>query len=184
MSNTPQLTPEIFAVFCGNIDQQSLARIFAAFDTVQRGDVTHVHLLFQSTGGFVGDGICLYNFFKALPIALTIYNSGSIASIAAIAYLGSQSRKCSPHATFMLHRSTHGASGQNAERLQGVVDGLVIDDERTKAILDERTKLPSGFWDKLDRQDVWFTATQAVDWGFADGIADFSPPQGQHIFNV
>ena len=50
--------------------------------------VAHVHLLFQSNGGTVGDGLCLYNFFRSLPISLTFYNTGSVASVAAIAYLG------------------------------------------------------------------------------------------------
>src|SRR5215217_2667776 len=55
--------------------------------------VAHVHMLFQSNGGTVCDGVCLYNFFRSLPISLTLYNTGSVAPVAVVAYLGAHERK-------------------------------------------------------------------------------------------
>src|SRR5581483_1480481 len=96
---------EAYATFSGNIDQVALNRIFNAIATGTANGVSHVHLLFHSIGGFIGDGICLYNFLNTSPIDVTIYNSGTVQSIATIAYLGAKSRKVSTYATFMIHRS-------------------------------------------------------------------------------
>jgi hypothetical protein len=73
MSYVPSSPPpggptEIYAVFSDNINQASVQRVFNAFAFGTANKIQHVHLLFQSCGGFVGDGICLYNFFKSLPI--------------------------------------------------------------------------------------------------------------------
>jgi ATP-dependent protease ClpP protease subunit len=40
------------------------------------GGVNHLHLMFQTTGGDIGDGIALYNLFRALPITISLYNVG------------------------------------------------------------------------------------------------------------
>src|ERR1035438_7167886 len=93
---------ELYAVFCGQIDQLSVQHIFAAVEEASRNSVKSIHILFQSSGGCVGDGVCLYNFFRVLPFDLTLYNVGSVQSIAAIAYLGAKHRKTSAHALFQL----------------------------------------------------------------------------------
>jgi ATP-dependent Clp protease protease subunit len=101
----PNVPPVVYAVFSDNINQATVQRIFFNFAVGMANKVTHVHLLFQSSGGFVGDGICLYNFFTSLPIDLTIYNAGTVSSMALIAYLGGKKRKTSSRAVFMMHRS-------------------------------------------------------------------------------
>jgi hypothetical protein len=115
-AGVPAGPPEIYGVFCGNVDQASVARIMSGMATAINNRVPRLHLLFQSSGGLVGDGVCLYNFLKALPIPLTIYNVGSVSSIAALAYLGAEERKVSAHATFMLHRTYASPQAAGAER--------------------------------------------------------------------
>jgi ATP-dependent protease ClpP protease subunit len=105
LAAAPATPPEVYAVFCGNLDQASVGRIMLGVTTAIANRVPRLHLLFQSSGGLVGDGVCLYSFFRGLPLPLTIYNVGSVSSIAALAYLGAEERKVSAHATFMLHRT-------------------------------------------------------------------------------
>ena len=83
---------ESYFAFAGTIDQQALHRLFNGFGFAMGQGVERVHLLFQSTGGLVSDGVCLYNYFKGLPIELAIYNAGSVASVATIAFLGVERR--------------------------------------------------------------------------------------------
>src|SRR5690348_14907235 len=104
-STQVQIPPVVYAMYIGNIDQEASQRLASAFATASANGVTEVHLLFQSTGGVIGDGICLHNLFQTLPFDLTLYNTGCVASIAVIAYLGAKSRKSSAYATFMIHRT-------------------------------------------------------------------------------
>jgi ATP-dependent Clp protease protease subunit len=85
--------------------------------------------------------LCLYNFFRSLPISLTFYNTGSVASVAAIAYLGAHERKVSAHATFMLHRAYANPQAATAIEFSRLQKGLTLDDERTKAITHKHLKL-------------------------------------------
>lgn len=87
-----------------------------------------VHLLFQSSGGSVGDGIFLHNFFKNCPIDVAVYNAGTVASIGVVAFLGAKTRIVSKHATFMVHPSTNAPQPVNtADRLKAVVESLRLD---------------------------------------------------------
>src|ERR1700690_3651329 len=100
----PGLPPEVYAVFCGGIEKATAQKIVNSLTIAIGGKVKHVHLLFQSAGGYVGDGVFLYNFFRSIPIELTLYNAGQISSAGVIAYLGGKARKTTTNATFMFNK--------------------------------------------------------------------------------
>jgi ATP-dependent Clp protease, protease subunit len=176
--------PEVYAMFCGPIDQTTVARIISGIHTVMANNVPRLHLLFQSTGGLVGEGVCLYNLFKALTVPLTLYNVGPVSSVAALAYLGAQERKVSAHATFMLHRTHISPQAAGAERLQAIAKGVMLDDERTEAILRAHITLSDDQWTEHRHQELWFSAQEAVDAGMATSIGDFAPPKGSRLYAV
>jgi ClpP protease-like protein len=105
MGTAPTLPKEVYATFSGSINADALQRITKAFDIAMNGKVQHVHLFFHTSGGVVGDGVSLYSYFKALPIKLTVYNPGMVASIGVVSYLGAAHRITSKHAIFMIHRT-------------------------------------------------------------------------------
>ena len=181
---TPNIPAEVYAVFCAGIDQASVQRIFAAVATASQNKVQHIHLLFQSTGGSVADGVCLYNFLKTAPIPITLYNVGSVQSVAAIAYLAAQERKVSARATFVFHRVTGTAQAAKAGLLKTVAESVVIDDVRIESIMKEHIQMGEEKWATLDHGDLWFTAEDALKAKIADEIGEFSPPPGKPIFNL
>jgi ATP-dependent Clp protease protease subunit len=176
-------TNEVYATFAGPIDQSSIQRIFQGLAGAMTTGVTHVHLLFQSLGGAVSDGICLYNYFRAVPIDLTLYNVGGVSSIATIAFLGAKKRKTSAYATFMIHRTQSPAQSATSERLNAIAHSVVADDERTEAILRQHLKLSKDQWAVHKNADLWLTAKEAINCGLAEG-GEFAPPPRTPIFNV
>lgn len=185
----PQPLPpsEAYGIFCGQIDQVSVQKILQNLATATNPNfnITHVHLLFQSSGGFVGDGVCLYNFFRSFQIPLTLYNVGAVLSIGTIAYLGAKERKASARALFQIHRSTIAPQNATATVLDGLAQALTIEDSRTKSILREHLKLGDEVWSKLaEGADISFSGEEAVKVGLADEIGEFSPPKGKQIFYI
>lgn len=178
------LPNEIYGVFAGQIEPGALQRIFNAAAIATANGVKHIHLLFQSTGGVVGDGIALHNFFRSLPIDLTIYNVGQISSVAVIAYLGAKNRKCSTHANFMIHRTYASPQYATSDRLHATAHGLTLDDKRTEAILRAHLKMPDEKWDTHKYADTWLTSDEALKAELVTEIGDFAPPLGQHLFYV
>jgi ATP-dependent Clp protease protease subunit len=146
---------EMHAVYAGAIDTAALTRLFQGCAAAINKNVPHLHLLMQSTGGFVGDGICLYNFFRAMPIPLTLYNAGGLQSIATLAFLGAKDRMVSTYASFMVHRTHMSPEWANADRLRASANLAVLDDERTETILRQHLKLPEELWFSHRYEDIY-----------------------------
>ncbi len=175
---------DAYLTFCGVIDQNSTQRIMTSLSIATQQQRKRVHLVFQSTGGLIGDGICLYNYFKSYPTDLILYNIGQISSIAVIAYLAAGTRIANAHATFMVHTPTSPAIAQTPELLKAAQRSLRIDDERMKAILKSHITIGQAQWSGLRHKELWFTAADAVKSGIATAIGDFSPPKGETVYIV
>jgi ATP-dependent Clp protease protease subunit len=176
---------EAYAIFCSMVDQAATQRLLGNLALVtQDKTVTGVHLLFQSPGGNIGDGVCLYNVFRAYPLPLTLYNAGAIMSVAAIAYLGAKTRKTSAHAIFNLHRSTFSPQAASAGTLESLAEAVLLEDKRTETILREHLSLTETQWKNLDRPGagLWLSATDALQAKMATAIGDFAPPIGTKMF--
>jgi ATP-dependent Clp protease protease subunit len=180
----PPNPPDVYLTFCSGVDHASVSRLMLALDVATQRSAEHVHLLFQSTGGNVGDGVCLYNFFRTFPVNLALYNVGSVHSIAAIAYLGAKERVTSANAIFSFHRTSISPQFAMAFALKNYAETVGIDDRRTEEILRAHVKWGQEKWAHLDRADLWISAEEAVEFRVADRIGDFSPPLGTMMYNV
>lgn len=187
MTTPVTLAGDAYLLFSDKINQDSLQRIFQNFSwaTNPAKGIKHVHLLFQSSGGFVADGVCLYNFFLSCPFEFTIYNSGSVSSIAAIAFLGAKKRKASARASFVFHRSTIDRQGATATVLHSTAESTRLDDMRTESILRHHLKLPESMWDDLHSdKDLRFSAKEAKEFGVVHDIGEFTPGHGDQLFTI
>jgi ATP-dependent protease ClpP protease subunit len=174
----------VFGIFSGPIDSTASARLFKTATMLSADRVTHLHLLFQSNGGPVGDGICLYNVLARFPMELTLYNAGAVRSIAAIAYLGAQHRKVSTYAAFMIHRSSIVLEGASTDKLAGAAQSLSLEDARIERILRQHLRLTPSHWDAFRRYELMLSAQDAIDVGFADAVAEFAPPAGAAVLTI
>lgn len=177
------ISTDFYGLFAGAIDQLAVQRFHNVLSIASQNGIGTAHLLFQSSGGLVGDGISLYNLFRASPIDIVFYNVGSICSIGVIAYLGARKRKVSKHGAFMIHRSYLNPVGANADRITAAAEQLAMEDARTEAILRENTNLGPAKWEQHRYADVWLSAQESVDCGLAE-FGEFSPPSGTKLFNV
>lgn len=175
---------KVFAVFAGNIDQVAVQRLANAIAIASQQGVHEIHLLFQTTGGLVADGICLHNLFVAAPIEVHLYNVGSIASIGVVAYLGGDFKYTTDNATFMIHKVTFSAQAATVDRLQSAANAAALDDRRIEEILQKHINLPKEKWDVHKVSDLWLSAEEAIAAKLADSIGEFSPPFGEQIYYV
>jgi len=171
--------------YTGPIEPGGAGRLAGALNAAVNNGVKIVYLAFSSTGGYVADGIYLYNHIRALPLHLVIYNTGSVSSIAVSVFLAADERYCSAHSMFMIHPTTMGQSeGMSARRLQSTLDAALADDDRTDNILRERSRLPEGVLVSRRHSEVHISPMQAVDYGLVDAVREFSLPKGQQIVQI
>jgi ATP-dependent Clp protease, protease subunit len=172
--------------YCGLIDAAGVTKIAQAVNSAVNAPYQDIYLCLTSNGGYMGDGIYLYNHLKALPLPITIHNTGTVASIATTLFMGVKTRFCSPHGMFMMHPVAVGAKGQSMaiKPLQESLQAAITDEDRTEAILRAHTKLPDGILAQRRETDVYITAKDALGYGLVDKICDFTLPAGEKIFQI
>uniref|UniRef100_A0A7V4XUU4 ATP-dependent Clp protease proteolytic subunit n=1 Tax=Acidobacterium capsulatum TaxID=33075 RepID=A0A7V4XUU4_9BACT len=175
---------EIWAIYCGDINAANTSKLIGGLTIVGSAGTKRVHILFQSWGGFVGDGVFLYNSLKKLSLEIVLYNAGQVSSAATLAYLGAHSRKTTANAVFMIHKSTYNPNASGADKLKAVADNLTIDDIRMEEILRAHLRLPDELWIQFRFHDVYLAGADAVTYGMADEIGEFSPPVGVKVLNA
>jgi ATP-dependent Clp protease protease subunit len=180
-----QLPEEIYATFVGPINDDALRRFFAAFPTAVNGGVKKVHLLLQSGGGNVGDGVSLYNYLSSLPLEIVTYNTGFVGSIAVTAFLAGKERKATGNSTFLLHKTTFTfQGGSTAELMRVRAEAASLDDKNIEAIFAKHFTVPKERWAIRDHYDLILSADEAKSCGLVHSIGDFSPPKGCQLYNI
>ena len=169
----------------GDVNSDMVRRVFDAVALMSTDGIQTAHILLQSNGGYVSDGICLYNMLSHCPIELVMYDCGAVASIAVTLFLAGKRRIASDTARFMLHKSHANApSGARPEALKIIADGLMADDRRTEAILHRHVRLPQTMWNVHAYADLHLSAPDALDTGLIHQIGNFAPPAGSHIHHI
>ena len=151
------------------------------------GVTIHLH----TCGGMVGDGFAIYDTIRLMPYPVTIISythARSMSSIILQAAAGpGDTRLLMPSSYFMFHYGTMASSG-HAQAVYSDVefakryDELMLDiyvesaknGKKFKGMTDN--KIRKMLIDSMNRKsDVFLSAKEAVDWGFADGILDSWP---------
>ena len=170
-------------MFCGDINAAHTATFVKALTQVS-AQAKRLHILFQSWGGFVGDGVFLYNSLRKFPVEITFYNAGQVASAATLAYLGAHRRKTTANAIFMIHKGFNSPNAAGAGRLKAAASNLAMDDARMEGILRAHLRLPGDLWTQFLYHDLFLSGEDAVKYGLADEIGEFSPPLGANVLNA
>lgn len=170
--------------YCGAIDSAGVTRLAGVLNAAVNQQYDSVHLCLSTLGGYVGDGVYLYNHIRSLPLPVTMHNTGTVASIGATLFTAGQRRICSPNAVFMMHPVAVGTDGGSSERLEAALRAAMADEKRTEDILRDRTKMPDGVLSGRRFTDIYITAQQALEYELVHEIADFSLPPGNEIVQV
>jgi len=171
--------------FCGAIDSASVTKICQMINAAVNNAFDEIYLNLNSPGGYMGDGIYLYNHLRALPIPLTIHNTGSVSSIAATVFVAGTHRFCTSNAIFMIHPVTIGTNGgMAATALKTAMQAALHDEQRTEAILRDRTSIPDNIFSQRLTEDVYLSSTQALEFGLVHEIRDFTLPPGNQLFQI
>jgi ATP-dependent Clp protease, protease subunit len=181
-NNIPQ---DIWCTLAGPIDQAMVQRVFNSFALAIREEVKTVHLLVQSSGGFITDGISLYNYLSNLPVTIIAYNPGGVLSIAVVVFLAAKRRIASDTATFMIHKThTSPQAGTTAATLNAIANGLNIDNHRVETILHRHITMSEDKWSLHQHSDLTITAEEAMQFGLIHEIANFAPPPDASLYNI
>jgi ATP-dependent Clp protease protease subunit len=176
---------EAWFTLSGDVNSDMVHRVFEAVSMMTEDGIETAHVMLQSNGGYVSDGLCLYNFLANAPVEFVMYNGGAVASIAVILFLSGNRRYASETARFMIHKSHATASpGSRPDALNIIVEGLRADDARTEAILRKHIELTPEQWGIHQYGDLHLNGRDAKTAGLVNEVKDFAPPKGASLRNI
>lgn len=172
--------------FTGPIDSSSASRICGALNESINQGYSEFHLAFSSLGGLTADGIFVYNHLRASPIPVIIHATGNVASVAVAIFLAGSARFCSKHVLFMMHPTSIGPFGEGLswERIESLRQSALAEEGRTESILRERASIPDEVLKARRFRDVHFSPEDAVKFGIAHEIKEFSLPSGARVLQI
>ncbi len=165
-------------VFLGTqVDQTSANRICAELLLLEAEDPDRdISLYINSPGGSVTDGLAIYDTMQYVKCDIRTICVGMAASMGQfLLCAGTPGKRFSlPHSRILMHQPSAGG-------MQGQASDIAIQAEQIvymKKMLAERIAFHTG--QPLERieadsdRDRWFTAQEALDYGFIDAVIDRS----------
>ncbi len=169
------------------IDRISTMRLMAAVSGALQQGAKSITLCISSGGGMADQAFYAYELLKDCPAEVITHNVGAVHSAAMYIFLAGSKRFAVPHANFLMHKTTltipTGASfGQDHVGYHG--DSITADDERSIAIVAERTKK------SIEDVRPWYLGQQlrstdfALEHGLIDKVMPVQFPIQSQFFQV
>jgi ATP-dependent Clp protease protease subunit len=130
-------------------------------------DVETLNVRVNSPGGFVFDGVAIYNALVAHPAKVVMHIEGIAASIASVIAMAGDEIRIGEAATIMIHKPWSFAIG-DAEDMRKEADVLDVLEGGIIDIYAARTGKPADELTTMVAAETWLRGQAAVDAGFAD----------------
>jgi ATP-dependent protease ClpP protease subunit len=181
---TPDLST-VYVSFSAEINANTTESLIATMANCANEGADEVQLLISSPGGMVMYGMTLYNTLRAMPFRLITHNVGNVDSIGNAVFLAGEQRFASPHSTFMFHGvgfdQVPGAPRLDEKYLGELTGGLLADQSRIAAVIEERTNLDAPKIEPLFREAQTKDAAYAVGVGIVHEVKDVEIPPGAPV---
>ena len=140
----------------------------------------------KTCGGIWEEGMAVYDTIKSCHLPITILNYTHARSMSSLILQAANKRVMMPHSTFMFHEGTFELSG-TSKSVMSTADFYRSTKETMLNIYKESLKESGKFKNKTEdqikkwletqmdkKEDVYLSAKDAVDVGFADEVFDYN----------
>lgn len=168
---------DVIGGWYGGVDAQEFAQLLSAITA----DTIHVRI--NSPGGDVFDGRAIATALKAHHAKVIAHIDGLAASSASWIALAADEVKIAQGAFFMIHNAWTTVMGDKRDmndsaKLLEKIDASFVQDYAKRTGQKE-----SQIVEWMDAE-TWFTADEAVKYGFADSLAESDKPETSNAWNL
>lgn len=128
----------------------------------------------NSPGGKIDCGLPVYDAMRMSKAPIRTVCIGVAASMGSILFLGGDKREMLPHSRVMIHDPSFGGgsyAGKKPHEIQAEVDNLNKFREKLCKIISERTGRTVEEVCEKTKEDSYFSAEEAIEFGLATAIA-------------
>lgn len=176
----------VYGLFTAEINQNTTESLIQTLVKIAEHNIPKVYLAFSTPGGFVADGITLYNFLLGTPFELTIHNIGNVDSIGNAIFLAGDKRYACEHSTFMFHGvvfTNPQVARFERKHILEMLDGVTADERRIGSIICEHSRVTKQEVEGFFRETQTITAKLAHDRGIVHEVREFQLPLGVPTFS-
>lgn len=154
---------------------------FLELDSPKKPILVHM----KTNGGYWSEGMAIYDAIKSCKAPVTIVNYTHARSMSSIILQAADTRVMMPNATFMFHQGSYAMSGTYKQVITDLEFSRRVEDPTMMKIYVDSMKHRGKYEDwsekKLEnwltrqmnlKEEVYLTANEAIDLGFADDIFD------------
>ncbi len=157
-------------------------RFIRNLNILMRKSEEPILLHMKTCGGDWTEGMAIYDTIRACPNYITILAYTHARSMSSLIFCAADRRIMMPHATFMFHQGVVGFEGTYKQFKTDAAQNVVYDQQMLKVYIDtlresgsmkkwSRKRIEEWLREQMDKkEEVYFTAEQAVKIGFADGV--------------
>ena len=144
-----------------------------------------INIYINSPGGFIEDGLAIFNTIRNAKAEVHTYNNGLTASMASVIMLAGKHRHFPTTSMFHLHSASMGIIGNAVELQEGAQQLNKFDDVLIKAIAEQsglETSQIKADW--FDGKDYYFTGEESKKYGFATEVTKETTDVPEDIKNL
>lgn len=134
-------------------------------------DTSEIHVLINSPGGEVWDGLAMLNALRAHPARVVAIVEGIAASAASFIAAGVDECVMARNSQLFIHNAWGMAMG-DADDLEAVAQDLAHLDQNLADIYAGKSGKDADFWLAEMKRDHYFSAEEAIEAGLADRITE------------
>ncbi len=141
------------------------------------GDYREITLLINSPGGDYSSGIALFDLLKSTHSPIRTVCIGTAASMGAILFLAGDKREMLPHTRLMIHDpsvSNSTLANLKPHEIERTMSELDKVRRELVDIVSQTTGKSAKVVEKMTREDCFFNAQEALDFGLATGVAELT----------
>lgn len=154
------------------------------YNLLRHGSPDAILIHMKSCGGYWEEGMAIYDTIKMTPNPSVVLSYTHARSMTSIILLAADKGVLMPHSTFMIHRGTIGIYGTGTqfrteykeyEKSSVQMMKIYVDRLEEKGSMSGKPRKTIRSWleRQMDkREEVYFSAEEAVEIGFADEIFD------------
>ena len=131
-----------------------------------------IKIYIDSWGGSLIDGFEIIDAIKASKTPVHTIVTGAAYSCGLMIAIAGKKRFAYPHSSFLFHEGSIGSEIQDAHKFKKYAEFYNVQLEQMKDFILSNTKITEEEYDKMSKDDNWYTTEQALEKGFIDEVIE------------
>ena len=129
-----------------------------------------IKICINSNGGLLTEALISVDAIRMSKTPVYTINTGKAYSGGFLIFITGHKRFVYPNSTFLFHEGSSGMEG-DAHKFRNYAEFYQNEVKRMKNVILQYTKFSPEFYEQHSKDDLWFFAEEAIEWGVADEIA-------------